>query len=209
MRSLLLVCSCVIPCAGVELVRRDFGLALEALPVAFDYTLSTPGGDISGSDEFERALGLRLGGRWSFSSPGATGAAMAGLDLRLGDAVYADNGSYRTAGVGLSLGYARNLGRRWTLYIEPLVEFGWATLDFDATTAAPAISADGTHLVYGARLGGLYALSPRWLIDAQFGWVDIVSDTDADRGSFELDQSGLMAGLGVVWRFSAAPARLE
>lgn len=209
MRSLLLVCSCVIPCAGVELVRRDLGLALEALPVAFDYTLSTPSGDISGSDEFERALGLRLGGRWSFSSPGAKGVAVAGLDLRLGDAVYADNGTYRTAGVGVSLGYARTIGRRWTLYIEPLVEFGWATLDFDATTAAPAISADGTHLVYGARLGGLYALSPRWLIDAQFGWVEIVSDTDADHGSFQLDQSGLMAGLGVVWRFSAAPARLE
>lgn len=210
MRRILLCCGVVLaPCGGMELVRRDLGLALEALPADFDYRLTTPTGERTGSDGFDHALGLRLGGRWSFSSPGAAGAAVAGADLRLGDAVYAGSGTYRTVGLGISLGYAHTLGRRWTLSGEPLAELGWATLDLDATAAAPAIAADGTHLLVGARVGALYALSRRWLVDASVGYADIVSDTEAGDRSFRLEQRGLMIGLGVIWRFSAAPARLE
>lgn len=207
--DVIILVAAAIGAPAMELVRRDAVLAIEVLPADFDYRLEAPGGEISGSDEFDRSLGARLGGRWSFSRPGARGALVAGLDLRLGNATYGDHGTYRTVGAGLSLGYAYSLGRRWTMYAEPVVELGWASLDFAASASAPAFSADGRHSLYGVRAGAIYALSPRWLIDASLGYVSIASDTSADELDFTIDQHGFSASLGLVWRFSAAPARLE
>lgn len=207
--DVILLVSVAIAVPAVELVRRDVLFAIEVLPTDFDYSLEAPGGTESGSDEFDRSLGARFGGRWSFSRPGARGALVAGLDLRLGNSIYGDNGTYRTIGAGLSLGYAYSLSRRWAAYAEPVVEFGWATLDFEASSSAPAFSADGRHLLYGVRAGGIYALSSRWLIDASLGYVSIASDTSADELDFTIDQDGLAVSLGIIWRFSAAPARLE
>ena len=209
MKSILLVITCATPALGMELVRRDLWIGLEALPTDFDFTLTTPSGDISGSDSFDRSVGIRLGGRWSFSVPGASGAWVAGADLRYGDATYASDGSYRTTGVGLSFGYDQALSRRWAVYGEPLLELGWAKLDFPSSIAAPAVSADGRHVLYGVRAGVLFAVSPRWLLDGSAGYVAIESDTDADDNSYLIEQRGLVIGLGLVWRLSGAPARLE
>lgn len=209
MKSFLLVVTCAAPALGMELVRRDLWIGLEALPADFDFTLTTPSGDISGSDSFDRSVGIRLGGRWSFSAPGASGAWVAGADLRYGDATYANDGSYRTTGVGLSFGYDQALSRRWAVYGEPLLELGWAKLDFPSSIAAPAVSADGRHVLYGVRAGVLFAVSPRWLLDGSAGYVAIESDTNADDNSYLIEQRGFVIGLGLVWRLSGAPARLE
>lgn len=209
MRTVLLCCVAVAPCVALEVVRRDLALALEALPVAFDYTLTTPGGTLAGDDEFDQALGVRLGGRWSLGAPGAVGAWVLGADARLGEADY-DNGTYRTLGLGLSAGYGWRFARRWQAYAEPALEIGWATLDLDASDAAPAIAADGTHLMWGLRSGVLYGLTDHWQVQAEIGWVDIASDLDASGGrSFTLDQQGVTFALGVVYRISSAPAKLE
>ena len=209
MKTILLIISFAAPGMGMELVRRDLWLGFEALPTDFDFTLTTPSGDVTGSDSFDRTVGVRLGGRWSFSSPGAAGAWVAGADLRFADAIYANDGTYRTTGVGLSFGYDYALGRRWTAYGEPVVELGWAKLDFPSSTAAPAVSADGRHILYGVRGGVLFALSPRWLLDGSVGYVAIESDTEADDNSYLIEQRGFVLGLGIVWRLSGAPARLE
>lgn len=209
MRPILLVLALATNAMGMELVRRDVWFGIEALPTDFDFTLATPTGDLSGSDAFDRAIGIRLGGRWSFSSPGAAGAWVTGADVRLADATYGSDSTYRTTGLGLSVGYDRTFGRRWTGYGEVVAELGWAELEFPASFAAPAVSASGRHTLYGLRTGALFALSPRWLLDGNVGYVAIESDTDADGNAFTIDQRGFVIGVGLVWRWSGAPARLE
>lgn len=194
---------------ALEVVRRDLVLALEALPTDFDYTLDSPLGSDSGSDAFDTVLGLRLGGRWAWSRPGAPGAIQLGADLRVADGDYGGGGVYRTLGVGLSAGYAHVLSRQWTVFGEAIGEYGWATLDLDANGSRESISADGNHLMYGLRAGALFSLSRHWLLTADLGYASIASEVSTGDRDFTIEQAGLVIGLGVAWRFSDAPARLE
>jgi hypothetical protein len=204
-----LLAACAATAPALEVVRRDVVLAVEALPTDFDFTLDGPSGSTSGSDAFDTVLGLRLGGRWAWSQPGAAGALQLGIDGRLADAQYGPGGTYRTLGLGLSAGYAHVLSRDWTVFAEAIGEYGRASLDLDANATRAAVSADGSHLMYGLRAGALYALSRRWLLSGDLGYVRITSDTTSGDRDFTLEQSGLVIGIGVVWRFSDAPARLE
>ncbi len=194
---------------GAELVRRDLVTTIGTMAADFDYEVtSTP--PSSGSDSFDTAAALRVGGRWSWQSPGAAGAPVLGADLRLGYATYQSYGDYRLIGLAPAAGYGYAFSQRWSATGEAFFEYGVASLDLDDNAGFAAISASGRYFGYGLRLGGLYALSRRWSVGAEVGYEWISAELDAAGGrGIDIDQAGLTAGLTAVYRWSFAPGRLE
>lgn len=205
--------SCLLPTAvhasDAELVTRDLFVSLDSQPTGFDYTISGPLGSRSGSDAFESGFGLSLGGRWSFTVPGSSFGLVAGIDFDATDYVYQNSAKNFTFGGRAVLGLGWQITDDWQVLLEPTIEYGLAKFTFPATGAYPAYDATGTYLGYGARISAIYSLSRSFSCLASLGYKQIDNSLSGGDLDLTLKQSGLALGIGLLYRFSSAPARIE
>ncbi|MFM2089520.1 MAG: hypothetical protein RLZZ127_9 [Planctomycetota bacterium] len=193
---------------ALELVERDLGIAVEVPPTDYDFTLERPGQSGSGSDAFDSATAVWLRGCYAFTGPGDRHGPLLGAGLGV------EMDSLPTGSRSL---YAGELSGGWGVAITDSLsahallrlQAGMAQLDLDASGAAPAFSASGMSVGYGAELGVSYALSERVVLTADAGWRQASEDLSGDGVDVTLEPAGPVIGLGLWWRLSSRPWRLE
>lgn len=195
--------------SSAELVIRDVGLQLAVLPTGFDYTVEDPTVSRSGDDAFESGYGLAVGGLYSFTRAGDRHGFLAGVGLDLGVYAYADGGEMTTLGGYASGGYAIQLLERLDLRALVRVGLGVADLSLPASTGTNALDATGGHLAYGAELGIGFAITDRVVVDGAVGYLMSNASLAGDDIDVTLDTAGLRAAIGLSWRLTNTPWRLE
>ncbi len=196
--------------ADAELVTRDLFVSFDSQPTDFSFTAETNGLEpISGDDAFESGLGVSLGGRWSFTQPGSSLGLVVGGDLDATSYQYENSAENLTFGARLIIGAGWAITDRWELLLEPTIEYGFGTFDFPATEFYATYQADGTFFGYGLRLNAIHRFSDRWAVMGAIGWKHIDNDLSGDGIDLTLKQEGVSLSIGLLYRLSAAPARVE
>lgn len=211
-RSLCFVLCCAAgSCASAaELVVRDLVINLEFLPAAYDYTLSDSNGTRAGSDEFDSAIGIAVGGRYSFAGPGDSHGFIIGGELCAAQYGSSDpDGHMTTYGARVEGGYGLALSDRWTITALADVGYALATYDITSGTSFPSFSASGKALSYGAGLGVGFSVTERVLVGFELGYQIRTMSLSGNGLTIEADQAGMRAALGLTYRFSARPRPLE
>lgn len=206
------VCGLTITCVAntAELVVRDLIIDLEFLPAAYDYTLTDESGSRSDADEFDSALGIAIGGRYSFAGPGDRHGFIVGGELCAAQYSTADpEGHLTTYGARVEGGYGLAINDRWTIVALVEAGYGMATFDVTGGSSFPTFSASGTTLNYGAALGVDFAITESVLVGIDIGYQIRTVDLSGNSLDIELEQAGLRAAIGLTYRFSARPSPLE
>ena len=194
---------------AVELAVRDIDLGLVSWPRSFDWKLSSEVVDDSGRDAFAGAGGLRVGMRWSLSRPGSAVGLMASGDVMMLTMQYQGSEGLNAIAGRIGLGGAWAVRDSVTLSAEVGAGYGLGTMRFPASVASTASSVDGTMLLYDAQARVTWHLARQWSINASVGWVVASHSLSGSGTSIDLDQDGLMFGLGIGWRYSDLPPLLE
>jgi len=205
--TVAVACLCAAPAA--ELVIRDVGLQLATLPTDFDYTVKDPTTSRSGSDAFDSGYGLALGALYSFTSAGDRHGLLAGLGLDTGQYAYDSAGEMTTFGGYALAGYGFQLFERIDLRALGRIGLGYADLQLPAGSSANALDAKGGYLGYGAELGVGWAITDHLILDISGGYGLSNAALTGDDIDVTLDTSGLRAGIGLAWRLTNTPWRLE
>jgi hypothetical protein len=194
-----------------ELVRRDLTIAIDGLPTPFDYDIESDGsGSRSGSDSFDKALGLRIYPQWGSSNPGASVGWIAGVGLHFADYNYASYLSYQMVGLDVLAGGSWAFADGWQASLAPTLGYGFGRVSISSSSAFNGLEASGTHLIYGVRGGATYAWTRKWLIGLEVGYLGISSSLKIDDGrTMSIEQDGPTVALSLTWRWNADPARLE
>lgn len=195
--------------ADAELVTRDLFVSFDSQPTDFAFTAKSDVGTSSGDDAFDSGLGISLGGRWSFTQPGSSLGLVVGGDLDVTSYQYENSAENLTFGGRLIIGAGWAITDRWELLVEPTIEYGFGTFDFPATQSYAAYQADGTYLGYGLRLNAIHRFSDRWAVMGAIGWKRIDNDLSGDGIDLTLEQEGMSFSIGLLYRLSAAPTRVE
>ena len=199
-----------LPAGAAEFVMRDLQAVVTAQPTAFDFTLTTPTLTRTASDSFDSGTGLELGGRYSISRVGDPFGLILGLDATSAAYSYGSQDFMFNYGARGSLGLGYALTDDWGVSGECGLLYGKSSLSLPANNGAPAFSADGTYRGYDARLVCQYRATKQVCVSLQAGYVLTSYDlTTNANDSLTLDQTGPYIGLGLTWRFSSAPARVE
>lgn len=199
--------SAIVPAA--ELVVRDLALSLSVLPTGFSYTVTSPTVTGSGNDAFTSGTELSFGGRYALSRPGDSLGLVVGADVISDTWTYGSSGHLFANGLRASAGLGWAVSDACTVLLEPGIRYGFSTVDIPSSSYAPDYSATGTFTGYDARLSALWQVANGLLLEGHGGWLSVqhkTSGTDVDE---TLDISGLYVGVGVVWRWSTAPTRIE
>ena len=192
---------------GAEIIRRDLQFSVATAPTSFDYTITSPSGDFSGSDGFDAAWMTRLGGRWAFTRPGWVVAPVAGIDLQYRSASYAGGGGLSGRGLALTAGGAWAITDRWSTDLEFALSFEQASLDLGGTSP---LTGDGSMTGTELRLRGVYMLNRSWSAGLETGWQSAQGSFTANQQrEVDLTIGGYSVGLMVIWRMSMRPAGLE
>lgn len=202
-------CLCDLSAADAELVNRDLFISFDSQPTDFSFTAENEIGTRRGDDAFDSGLGVSVGGRWSFTRPGASLGLVIGGDLDVTSYRYENSAENFTFGARLIVGGGWAIDDHWELLLEPTVEYGFATFDFPATRSYSAYEADGTLFGYGLRLNTIYRFNDRWAVMGAIGWKYIDNDLSGDGIDLTIEQEGVSLSLGLLYRLSAAPARVE
>jgi hypothetical protein len=192
-----------------ELVARDLFLTLDSEPTGFSYTATGPTGTRSGDDAFDSGFGLSLGVRWSFTPTGSAIGLIAGADLGATNYRYQEGANNLTTGARVVLGVGWAISDSWEVLLEPTFEYGYASFNFPSTTSYPTVKVTGSYLGYGIRANTIWHLSDQWALMGAVGWKQINDDLSGDGVDLELVQSGPSVSFGILYRFSAAPTRIE
>ena len=195
--------------ADAELVTRDFFVSFDSQPTDFSFKADSEVGSRSGDDAFESGLGLSIGGRWSFTTPGSSLGVVIGGDLDVTSYRYENRAENLTFGARLVLGAGWAITDRWELLLEPTIEYGFGAFSFPATQAYAAYEADGPLFGYGLRLNAIHRFTDRWAVMGALGWKRIDNDLSGDGIDLTLEQEGITVSIGILYRLSAAPARVE
>lgn len=199
-----------LPAGAAEFVMRDFQALVTAQPTAFDFTLTTPTFTRTASDAFDSGTGLELGGRYSIGRVGDPFGLIIGLDATSAAYSYGSQDFMLNYGARGSLGLGYALNDDWAVSGECGMLYGKSRLSLPASNAAPAFTADGTYQGYDARLVCQYRATKQVCVSVQAGYVLTSYDmTTNANDTLTLDQQGPYIGLGLTWRFSSAPARVE
>ena len=198
--------------SSAELVLRDIRVTTELLPSEFDFGLKNELGSESGSDEFDSGFGFTVGGMYGFTGPGDRSGFLAGGELSYGTYGFGSNGEYVTTGVRLFGGYGWQMNDDWYILSEVYIGFALAEMTFPSTPAFSSFAADGNNTEYGIRLGVGYVINEQWLISGNIGYG--FGDASLESGGaqdieLDIEQSGLSFMVGVAYRFSHMPRRLE
>lgn len=198
-----------LPAVDAELVTRDLFVSLDSQPTDFSFTADSTVGSDSGDDAFDSGLGISLGARWSFTRPGSSLGLVIGGDLDATSYRYENSAENLTFGARLIIGAGWAITDRWELLLEPTIEYGVGTFDFPATQSYAAYEADGTFFGYGLRLNAIHRFTDRWAVMGAIGWKRIDNDLSGDGIDLTLEQEGVSVSIGLLYRLSAAPARVE
>lgn len=208
--SLTLVGLCAtVMAADAELVTRDVFISLDSQPTDFSFTTDGPVGSRSGDDAFDSGLGVSLGGRWSFTPSGSSIGLVIGGDVDVTPYTYENSAQNLALGARLIVGGGWAITDRWELLLEPTLEFGYATFSFPQNQAYDDFTADGTFFGYGARVNLIHRFSDQWAVMGAVGWKHIENDLSGDGLDLTIEQEGLTFSIGVLYRLSAAPTRVE
>jgi hypothetical protein len=195
---------------AAELVMRDLQANMLVLPTAFDFTLDTDNFSRTGSDSFDAGTALELGGRYSFSRVGDPFGLVVGLDATTQAYSYDSEDFLFAYGVRACLGGGYAFTDSWSFTAETGVAFGWTDLSLPDSSTSEGFSADGDYLAFDLRLAAHYTISRRMLISFQAGYLSQTHDLQTDDGDdLELEITGAYIGIGMTWRFSNAPERVE
>ncbi len=206
-RLILLLTPLLLPAA--ELVMRDLRVELASEPTAFSYQLNDETGSRSGADSFDSAYGLGLGARWSFAGPGRSHGLLADVAL-LGTKRTYSGGGLTSYGLRVGGGYGWAVADQLALTGMVEVGGGLASLALDGAGAFPAYNADGSWFGYGLRAGAVWYVTDRLFVDLSAAWRTEQQQLGADGGQdLSLNVSGIGYCLGVGWRLSTMPGRLE
>jgi len=195
--------------SSAELVIRDVGLQVAILPTDFDYTVKDPTVSRTGSDGFDSGYGLTLGGLYSFTRAGDRHGFLAGVGLDIGTYTYEGGGDMTTLGGSACGGYGVQLFERLDLRGLVRVGLGVADLSLPATTSTNALEATGGYLAYSAEIGLGYAITDHLVVDASAGYGLSNATMTGDDIDVTLDTSGPRFALGLAWRLTNTPWRLE
>jgi hypothetical protein len=200
----------LLACSGTaaELVVRDIRASAGIRPTAFDFTLATPTLQASGTDSFDAGIGLELGGRWSFSRPGDAVGLVVGIDGMLDGYSYGGGDGLATTWLRVSAGPGWAITDRWTLTGEVGAMYGVSAIALPPTTSSSDFSATGTATGYDVRLVTSWLLTRQFAVGAYVGYMMASHDLSGD-AAMTVDQSGMVGGLELIWRFTDAPPRLE
>ncbi len=197
---------------AAELILHDARLGFETLPLDFDFDITHPTITVpSGSTAFKSGYGLNASYLHAFTDAGDDKGFYIGAEAQYG--LYALGGDGDAAVISLRGlgGYGWQISDSWALTGEVFGGISQNNMTFPTTTAFNSFDADGTGLGYGARIGANYNISENWLASLMVGYSQITTDLDGSTGDFELhmEQSGIGFMLGISWRVSALPSRLE
>lgn len=199
----------VLSAADAELVTRDLFISFDAQPTDFSFDADSEIGSRSGDDSFDSGLGVSLGARWSFTQPGSSLGLVLGGDVDVTSYRYENSAENLTLGARLIVGAGWAITDRWELLIEPTIEYGVGTFEFPATQSYAAYEADGTLFGYGLRVNAIHRFTDRWAVMGAIGWKRIDNDLSGDGIDLSLEQEGISVSLGLLYRLSSAPARVE
>ena len=209
-RLVLLSCAAAALGAGeAELVTRDLFVSFDSQPTDFSFEADGAVGSRSGDDAFDSGLGLSLGARWSFTPAGSSFGLLVGGDLHATSYRYENDAENFTYGARLIVGAGWAITDRWELLLEPTIEAGRASFEFPATDSYPAYEAEGNLVGYGARLNLIHRFTDRWAVMGAVGWKYIDNDLSGDGIDLTIEQEGFTASIGLLYRLSAAPTRVE
>ena len=195
---------------AAELVVRDLRVGLDLLPLDFAYTLQDSTGSRSGNDVFARHVGLAIGGRYSLARIGDSHGTIVGLDLAASRAEYtpasAVIGTYTLAG---ELGYGWAMTDEITVLGTGRIGLGAAHGTFNGSGSFASYAPSGPLAEYGVRAGALWTVTDAIILDGTLGWRHAVTRMTANGRDLDLDTGGLLVSLGMSWRFTSSPWRLE
>ena len=124
------LCAAILPASASELVLRDVGVGVRYLMQGYDYTLSDPSGDRSGSEGFDTGYEVLAGARWAWVGAGRSHGPYAG-----GEIAYtvreSDATTLTTYGVTALGGWAVALSDRWLVRVEGRLGYGAGDLEVD------------------------------------------------------------------------------
>ena len=187
---------------------RDIGFDIELLPSAFDYTIDG-NTSRSGSDEFDRSIGIVIGCPYSFAGPGDSHGFLAAGELALSQSSYGAIGHLTRYGVRVVGGYGYAFSDSLSFTAMAKLGYGLATFDLSANSAFPALSATGTTLTYGLMLGADYTFSDRFLAGIKVGYLKMADKLSGTGVDITIDNAGLAFALGFSYRFSNSPRTLQ
>ena len=195
--------------ADAELVTRDLFISLDSQPTEFSFTAEGPVGSRSGDDAFDSGFGVSVGGRWSFAPAGSSLGLVLGGDLNATSYEYQNNAENMTFGARLIVGAGYAITDSLEFLLEPTLEYGYASFAFPETATYPTYDAKGTLFGYGLRLNTIYRWTDRWAIMGAVGWKRISNDLSGSDIDLSIKQEGATFSLGLIYRLSAAPTRVE
>jgi hypothetical protein len=195
--------------SAAELVVRDLEVSLSVLPTSFSYTVTSPTVSGSGDDGFSSGTELSVGGRYSLARPGDAIGLVLGADLLSDTWTYDGDGYLFATGLRASAGLGWAVSDDWTVLVEPGFRYGVNAIDLPATASSAGFSASGSFSGYDVRTAALWQVSKGFLIEAHAGWLSLSHSISGDDIDQTIDQNGLYVGIGVAWRWSTAPTRIE
>ena len=205
-----LLLSALTPSTAAELVMRDLQAVGLVRPTPFDFSLSTPTLSRDGNDAFDAGTGLELGGRYSISRVGDPFGLILGLDATADSYSYDSQDFLFMYGARASVGAGYAFHDDWTATVEVGFSYGRSSLSLPESGAMPAFDADGSYRGYDARLAVYYSIGRQVRLSLQAGYVTTSHDLDVEQGgTLTLDQRGPYAGIGLTWRFSSDPERVQ
>lgn len=205
----LLLVGCAASSQAAELVIRDAFIELELPPRDFSFTLNDGNGARSGKDSFDSAYGLSINGLYSFAGAGDSHGFIVGGELAVAQAAYGSIGHLTSYALRADGGYGWACSDRWTIKGLAFVGYGRATLDITGNSAFSAFSASGSQLSYGAKLGTVFTLTERFLLNADVGYLSATNELSGGGVDMTIDNAGLMIGFGLTYRFSTFPRPLD
>lgn len=209
-RPFILSCLLISTAAAAELVVRDIRLGVMTRPSDFDFTMTSPQVEISGSDAFDGGLSIDGGLRWSFAPVGHSFGLVVGADLAMdGQAYGGDGDGLNTLWGKVSAGLGWAVADRVTLIGEGLVGYGLSTLALPENRSTPEYEADGDAIAYEARITGTWQFTRTFNAGLMAGWLVSSHDLSGDDVDLTLDQNGWYAGVVFSWRISDMPQALE
>lgn len=206
----LLACGLLTATAtAAELTVRDLRLGVATRPSDFDFTVTSPLAEVSGTDAFDGGLSIEGGVRWSFAPTGNSLGLVAGADLALDGQGYDSGDGLATVWLKAAAGLGWAATDQLTVLAEGLVGYGLSDLSLPATGSTAVYEADGTSVAYEGRLTGTWQFTRGFNAGVMLGWLVAEHDLAGEDSDLTIDQSGWYAGLVFGWRIDDVPPPLE
>ncbi len=194
---------------AAELVQRDLMLEVGEMPTSFTYSISGAGPSHSGSDSFSSDLGLVVGGRYSFARAGDSSSVVVGASLYAQQATYQSYGHETGYGLRLAGGYGWAVTDDWSLGGRLEVGYGLSTFDLQANHAFSGLSTTGATLSYLAGLDVDYGITDRLTSYIDLSYQRWSTNFSGGGVTLKMTTSGFAFALGLAYRFSYAPRRVD